>query len=240
MAEPKVFFVHLRRPDKKNPKEQRDDPFYEFGSFGCTGCHSRNLLHPRRAAELQGARLAFVQGGRFGSRLVFLTPPITVTVWRDRCEARWTPREVPFKYTEAPILAYNEGWTDFRLVEQFARAATGCPTAESGLSSRLRSRVRPLSGDMAKHVIAIYKRRWAAAPSYAFASTYDEALPYAPPRIDRDRKATYARFISELDGDSDGAENVSHFEALQPKTQGQSRCGVSRRRQSRRRKRRCI
>ena len=31
MAEPKVFFVHLRRPDKSNRKERRDDPLYELG-----------------------------------------------------------------------------------------------------------------------------------------------------------------------------------------------------------------
>ena len=41
MAMPNVFFVHLRRPNRSDPDEQRDDPFYEFGSFGCTGCHGR-------------------------------------------------------------------------------------------------------------------------------------------------------------------------------------------------------
>ena len=52
MAKPDIFFVHLRRP--KNSGDQRADPFYEFGSFGCTGCHSWNLLHPRNAHEAGG------------------------------------------------------------------------------------------------------------------------------------------------------------------------------------------
>src|SRR3954470_21807193 len=109
MDEPRVFFVHLRRP-KRDPDERRDDPFYELGSFGCTGCHSTTLFHPRHARELEGSKLAFIQGGALGARLVFLTPPITVTVWRDRCEARWVPPvngKMPFKYAQAPILAYN-------------------------------------------------------------------------------------------------------------------------------------
>jgi hypothetical protein len=77
MAAPKVFFVHLRRPGSDDP---RTDPLYEFGSFGCTKCHCSNLFHPRHAEDLKGSRLAFVQGGDDGSRLVFLTPPITVRV----------------------------------------------------------------------------------------------------------------------------------------------------------------
>ena len=40
----KVILVHLRRPRSRSDK--RDDPFWEFGSFGITGCHARNLLHP--------------------------------------------------------------------------------------------------------------------------------------------------------------------------------------------------
>ena len=141
MVEPKVFFVHLRRPRsaRVDPNEQRDDPFYEFGSFGCTGCHSKNLFHSRHADELEGARLAFVQGGRMGFRLVFSRHPSRFGKWDNRCEAKWTPRKMPFKYTEAPILAWNDGPGDFPLVEKFARA-TNRTTLEAGLSSRLRSK----------------------------------------------------------------------------------------------------
>ncbi|MGO8749268.1 MAG: hypothetical protein ACLQNE_25185 [Thermoguttaceae bacterium] len=42
MAEPKVFFVHLRRPDKSNPMERWDNPFYEFGQVHqCLNIDSR-------------------------------------------------------------------------------------------------------------------------------------------------------------------------------------------------------
>src|SRR6516162_6921379 len=116
MAEVKVFLIHLRRPALK---DVRTDPMYEFGSFGCTKCHSTNLFHPRHAEDLHGARLAFVQGGHLGSRLVFLTPPIKVRKWSGYCEARWKPVEMPFKYAEAPILASNEMASDFPLIEQF-------------------------------------------------------------------------------------------------------------------------
>lgn len=137
MTEPNVFFVHLRRPKRasQNPNERRSDPFYEFGSFGCTKCHSHNLFHPRHASKLEGSRLAFVQGGKLGSRLVYLTPPIKVKVWKTNCEAIWTPATMPFKYSKAPVLAYNDGDSDFPLVEQFARQAN-CPTVEGGLCSR--------------------------------------------------------------------------------------------------------
>jgi hypothetical protein len=69
MSAARVIVVHLRQPKRGDPGESRSDPFYEFGSFGCTKCHSRNLMHPRRAHELDGARFAFAQGGRLGFRL---------------------------------------------------------------------------------------------------------------------------------------------------------------------------
>src|SRR5688500_10149371 len=108
-ADQNVYVIHLRRPNsaRKDPNERRTDPFWEFGSFGCTGCHSNNLFNPRHAAELEGARLAFAQGGRQGFRLVFLTPPITIKNWEDRCEARWVPAEMPFRYEHAPVLVAN-------------------------------------------------------------------------------------------------------------------------------------
>lgn len=200
MVAPKVFFVHLRRPNRANPNERRDDPFYEFGSFGCTRCHSNNLFNPRHAEELEGSRLAFVQGGQLGSRLVFLTPPITVTKWKSCCEARWKPAK-PFKYTEAPILAWNEGESDFSLIEQFARD-TECPTVESGLSSRLRSNVQPLPPKLARQIIRVYERKRSNARRSAIAETYNEALPYDPPLIDDNRKKTYESHVRGLNRDN--------------------------------------
>jgi hypothetical protein len=193
MVAPAVFFVLLRRPRASDP---RTDPMYEFGSFGCTGCHSANLLHPDNAEGLQGARLAFVQGGALGFRLVLLTPTITVYPWADRREARWYPAKMPFKYREAPVLAWNSSRGDFPGVECFARE-TKRSTLEGGLSSRLRSRIRPLPLELANEVIRVYESLRGTAPPSAIAATYDEALPYTT-QIDRNRKATYRRLLGEL------------------------------------------
>ena len=62
-----IRIVMLRRP-RKDGKEMRSDPFWEFGSFGITGCHANNIMHPKRCKELEGTRLAFAQGGPDASK----------------------------------------------------------------------------------------------------------------------------------------------------------------------------
>ena len=59
-----VIIVLLRRPYRHQSDERRDDPFWEFGSFGCTGCHRTNLMNPRRSHELVGKHLAVCAGWR--------------------------------------------------------------------------------------------------------------------------------------------------------------------------------
>lgn len=51
MGDPQVVFVMLRQPRRDNPGEMRTDPLWEFGSFGCTRCHSRNLMNPFKVHE---------------------------------------------------------------------------------------------------------------------------------------------------------------------------------------------
>ena len=58
---PRVIIVLLRRPRRWESDERRDDPFLEFGSFGCTGSHRTNLMNPKRSHELVGTHFAFVQ-----------------------------------------------------------------------------------------------------------------------------------------------------------------------------------
>ncbi len=200
MAEHDVYLVHLRRPNLKNPNEQRDDPYYEFGSFGCTRCHSRNLFNPRNAAALDGARLAFMQGGRPGFRLVLITPPITIKPWPDRCEARWSvgkKRAKPFKYEKAPVLAYNHGSSDFPLLEKFVRQ-TARSTIEAKLSSRFRACAQPLRKDIAQELINVYERLRLRAKSSDLTWAYCETLPTAPPKIDRNREKTYRQRLLKL------------------------------------------
>src|SRR6185312_13769949 len=54
MDDPKVIIVMLRQPRLDSPNEMRTDPLWEFGSFGCTGCHRKNLMNPNKLTELNG------------------------------------------------------------------------------------------------------------------------------------------------------------------------------------------
>ena len=189
-----VAMVHLRRPNAHDPGEMRSDPFWEFGSFGCTGCHMKNLMNPDRIHELDGVRLAFAQGGRLGFRLVMLTPPVRA-VWRPkRCELKWDASSKPFRYETAPLLINNDGESDFALLKRLIRAdrSTWC----GRFSSRFRSRRSPLREDVARELICLYRARVAAASSDDFASGYAETMPYPPNVIDRDREGSYKRLVS--------------------------------------------
>ena len=61
MDDPRVIIVMLRQPRLNDPNEMRTDPLWEFGSFGCTGCHRRSLMNPKKLTELNGTRFAFAQ-----------------------------------------------------------------------------------------------------------------------------------------------------------------------------------
>src|SRR5262245_17851537 len=95
----RVILVMLRRPRLNDPKESRADPFWEFGSFGCTRCHHANLMNPKKLGELNGVRLGFAQNGPLGVKLVYLTPPIRTLHHGAFGEAKWRPTEMPLSYT---------------------------------------------------------------------------------------------------------------------------------------------
>ncbi len=108
----KVFVAMLRQPYGENPNEMRTDPFWEFGSFGLTGCHKTNPMHPRRVHELSGARIAFVQGGQPGSKLACLTPPIQTFAYSDRSQIKWGAETRPLRYGIAPLVIGVDGSSD--------------------------------------------------------------------------------------------------------------------------------
>ena len=196
-----VVVVHLRRP-KAEPGEMRSDPFFEFGSFGCTGCHSTNLMHPDRIHELEGVRLAFAQGGGSGFRLVLLTPPVRAIKHADRCELRWEPVARPFRYDRAPLLIDNEGNTDFPLFKRtlVADRNTWCQT----FSSLFRTRRRPLPNTVARELIETCERLMSTAEEAAFARIYAETMPTPPNTVDPDRKGTYERLLKRASGKRPG------------------------------------
>ncbi len=176
MRSAKVVIVHLRRP--RNEKDKRNDPFWELGSFGLTGCHCRNLLHPNNAHQLIGMRLAFAQGGSLGTRLVLLTPPITrVVIYSDRTEALWSPWKMPFRYSAAPLLINNGGKTEFSKLKRLLRGGKR-DTWVGQFGADFRTRKRPLTEEVARQIIRHYERfRKSKGGRTAIAPNYADALP---------------------------------------------------------------
>lgn len=195
MSTDRVIIVHLRRP-KSDASEKRSDPFWEFASFGITGCHGKNLMNPNRQDRLSGVRLAFAQGGKEGTRLVYLTPPVEIVHHGGRLEAKWSPPEKPFRYRDAPVLASNKASSDFPRLEASFRAANRKEN-EGKFSSCYRNRTSALEETLAKEIIAVYNRRRKQANNSAFARCYADALPWNPPNVDGDRLETYTEELAK-------------------------------------------
>lgn len=170
MSNNKVVIVHLRRPGKDDP---RSDPFWEFGSFGVTGCHARNLLHPKSAHKLIGVRLAFAQGGKLGTRLVFLSPGVRKI---NGSEALWSPCKMPFRYSDAPLLINKRGETDFPRLRKTLLGGNRS-TLVGQFSSNFRSCKQPLEEAIAREIVNVYEDRRKSAGQNALAKNYVEALP---------------------------------------------------------------
>lgn len=192
-----VLITLLRQPRLGDFQEMRSDPFWEFGSFGLTGCHQRNLLHPRRACDVSGCRLAFVQGGDAGFKLVYLTPPVTANPFSDRTEVRWTKPSMPFRFESAPTIVDRDGGSDFpELLALFADVNRNGWMGK--FASKFRTRTVPLPAKAARQVITVYERRLKDAGDAAFARIYTDALPFNPPKTDYNRRRTYDGLISRL------------------------------------------
>lgn len=191
-ASSRTIVVMLRQPQRNNPNEMRSDPFWEVGSFGCTGCHRTNLLNPKRIAELNGARLAFMQGGHKGIKLVFLTPPVEVVRHDVGCELRWAPTEMPLKYDFAPTVISNDRHSGmdrfFRAVSAVARR-----TWVTKFASKFRSRRKPLPPELAKDLDKNYRK--SRGEPNAIARNYTDAMPYAPRKPDGSRKKLIKRSL---------------------------------------------
>lgn len=190
MIEQPVVIVMLRQPLRSRSNEMRSDPFWEFGSFGCTGCHRANLMHPNRIEELHGCRLAFAQGGARGFRLVHVTPPVTPCRGERFCELRWSPRRMPMKYASAPLLIDNDGHSDFLCLMPLLRTVNRT-TWQARFSSRFRSRRQPLPDHIAAAIAQGYDAHRARSARSAIATRYHEAMDIPPPCIDENRRKTY-------------------------------------------------
>jgi len=196
-----VIIVLLRQPRLAVSTEMRSDPFWEFGSFGTTGCHNRNLMHPGKAHELEGVQLAFAQGGEQGFKLVYVTPPVDrVRPYADGTEVRWDPPAMPFRYDTAPVLIAPDGSSDIPEIARFVRRVNRNGWLGK-FASKFRSRREQLPAPLAQRLLQVYNRRLAAAvrTGQGLAATYEQALPVNPPLVDRHRRLTYSGLVSKVE-----------------------------------------
>jgi len=195
-----IVLVHLRRP--QDDEDARNDPYWEFGSFGITGCHKDNLLHPDGVDNLQGVRLGFAQGGPEGFKLIFLTPPISILKHKRCSETKWQPPSMPLKYSGALLLVANNG----KMIAGMREVLVGVDrsTDEAKFSSRFRSRKSPLNKDfpdLAKQIAVQFDSLYARAKKEGkLAKTYEEALPWTIPTPNRDRESTYQQKLDKAEG----------------------------------------
>jgi hypothetical protein len=191
MEDARVILVMLRQPRRGDPNEMRTDPLWEFGSFGCTGCHHANLMNPAKITELHGARFGFAQNGPYGIKLVYLTPPVRTLHHGSFGEAKWSPAEMPLTYASALTLVNNLGYSDVPLMmSMLSGVRRNSPVAR--FASKFRARREPLPPPVSEQVIAVYER---IRKGGSVARSYVDALPYLPPRVDGDRMATYHRLL---------------------------------------------
>lgn len=195
-----LFIVFLRRPGRG---DLRADPFWEFGSFGCTGCHGDNLLNPKKRHFETGDRLVFVQGGPDGCKLLLITPPVKrKDHGTTRVEIRWNKSAKPFRYdsARAPVLT-KPGTKNIGLVElgKLVNKANRS-TASAKLASCFRSRCQPLEAKAAQELLRLFDRARQCAESADFIAHYTDALPWADRRPSlKTRRREYTKLLATLD-----------------------------------------
>lgn len=141
----------------------------------------------KRAYELNGARLAFVQGGPLGFRLVHVTPEIWIDSISRGVEVRWLPCGMPLRYSSAPLVIDNDGGTD---IPGLAAQSDGVDrsTGVARFASAFRSRRTPVAGEIGAGMIACYR---AARTSGRTAKSYTDAMPPSPAIIEPNRRRRY-------------------------------------------------
>lgn len=228
-----VFIVCLREPGSET--DYREDPYWEVGSFGCTGCHSRNLLNPTGQHVANGARFAFAQGGPVGTKLLFVTPEIKLRSFGELTEATWHPPEMPFKYLEAPLLIDSDGKTQFPQFKKFIRTSKAKPWRHK-FSSKFRSRARRLDTLVATEIITVYERFRRKAARQDFAETYLDAIPAWPqwetwsknhrPWLPAQRKAAYRLKRQQIAPARTGCGGPSSTTGKRRRAKGARGCGA--------------
>ena len=201
MTRYEVILVHLRQPQTRRTMhknclsmrsnhDHRDDPFWEIGSFGITGCHKSNIMNQKTISMLKDKRIGFVQGGKAGMKLIYLTPKVHILRDMEPCEMRWKNHRMPFKYTKAPLLIDNDGKSDFLWVKEYIKNVNR-RTWVAKFSSKFRARKAPIEEELAHNLVELFDTKYKKASNSEISAFYYESMPYAPSVIDEDRKERY-------------------------------------------------
>ena len=109
----------------------------------------------------------------------------------------WAPKDnMPFKYTNAPVLVCNCALSEFPLIERYIRSADRT-TVEGKFAVRFRAR-KALPEGIAREIISVYDTRRRTADSTDISRTYDESMPSPPTVVDRKRRVTYQGLVRNL------------------------------------------
>jgi len=155
---PAMFFILLRQP--KSTEDPRHEPFWEFGSFGRTGCHSRNAMNPnpKRRHIGPGNVVAFLQGGCSEIRIVGVTPPLESvdTIRAGQClEIKWDSSFRPFCFDDAALLIDNAGRSDFKVFRSMFKRGKRS-TLVGDASSQFRSRATAVDEAIAANIVKVF------------------------------------------------------------------------------------
>lgn len=198
-----VFVVYLRRPSSD---DKRSDPFWEFGSFGRTGCHSHNLLSRNCRIEPGVSSVLFLQGGEGCIRAVALAEVSDITPFtiaakdgkpqQQGRELKWKKIRGPYVFEEAPFLIGNhDGRSDFPAFSK-KLGGTQRDTRVAGAASKLRARATELEMAVALEVREVFAR-WKGAKASAFHETIEDGpwrrrMAGVEAAERKDREARYA------------------------------------------------
>jgi hypothetical protein len=116
---------------------------------------------------------------------------------REVVEVRWQPAGMPFRYWDAPVIIDRDGRSDVAGVPEFLHSVNRNGWVGK-FASKFRSRREPLPAQLAAAVATAFEHATTgSAVRKRIASTYEEALPYNPPKIDHSRRQTYDRLLRE-------------------------------------------
>lgn len=197
-SEKDLYLVFLRQPRAAKTLDKRSDPFWEFGSFGLTGCHSRNLMHPKNVHRLNGQDIGFIQTGFFGGvrgvRIVNIVTVESVVCHLDVCEVKWDPTNLPFKFSSSLLLLDNNGYYLSEDLKKMVNSVNR-QTPVAKFSSKFRTRSFPVPENVKNDILLNFGALKKQSKAEDIVDFYWQAIGREPPVLDQDRSKTYEELL---------------------------------------------